>query len=307
MHCLGTLLWKWPICVSVCVYWVCLCVCTYGTRVCKLEHSVSTGIVWWHHVCLSERRGEGRRGSWFAWGRERLDCVYSLPALQADSSRDTAGRPRAAERQRQEGKREGRKREQERVGARKRERESERASGSTATRDLTPVTTLAMVNYYIDPFTSKATGGYTHTHTLAHFHKHHHWRTSHTNHCYTKQGQCATQTGCSPFSESKQRSSHLLWFSAGWPLCPLLVPPPWTPHQLQSLGGLIVLKSYCSREGDQARAAASYQDTTSPARFLKNRQEKKKSLSERSISFHKKQWDFVDMNKPPRSFRLLTL
>lgn len=122
VHCLGTLLWKWPICVSVCVYWVCLCVCTYGTRVCKLEHSVSTGIVRWHHVCLSERRGEGRRGSWFAWGRERLDCVYSLPALQADSSRDTAGRPRAAERQRQEGKREGRKREQERVGARKRAR-----------------------------------------------------------------------------------------------------------------------------------------------------------------------------------------
>lgn len=227
-------------------------------------------------MCLSERRGEGRRGSWFAWGRERLDCVYSLPALRADSSRDTAGRLRAAERQRQEGRREGRKREQERVGARKRER----SSGSTTTRDLTPVTTLAMVNYYIDPFTRKATGGYMHTHTctfsktLSLTHVTHH-------HCYTKQGQCwtmqqhgySTETGFSPFSESKQRSSHLLWFSAGWPLCPLLVPPPWTPRQLQSLGGLIVPRSYCSREGDRARAAASCWDTISPARFLKDRQE----------------------------------
>lgn len=58
--------------------------------------------------------------------------------------------------------------ENRREWVRERERASERASGSTATRDLTPVTTLAMVNYYIDPFTSKATGGYTHTHTLLH-------------------------------------------------------------------------------------------------------------------------------------------
>lgn len=189
VHCLGTRLWRWPACQCVSTGYICVFLCIH-TRACRLEHSASAGIVRWHHVCLSERRGEGRRGSWFAWGRERLDCVYSLPAPKAESSRDTAGRSRATERQRQEGRRAGggggraRKREQERAGARKRRK----ASGSTTTGNLTPVTTLAMVNITLIHLQEKSLEA-TCTHTRTHLYSFTNTDTHHTNHCYTKQGQ----------------------------------------------------------------------------------------------------------------------
>lgn len=153
----------------MCIYWVCLCITVrVHTRVCRLEHSVSAGIVRWHHVCLSERRGEGRRGSWFAWGRERLGCVYSLPAPKADSSRDTADREQQKGRGRQAGRKEGgrgegRKREQERgESGRTKEREGIRFNHY---RKSDSSHNTSHGEYHIDLFARKATGGYIHTHT----------------------------------------------------------------------------------------------------------------------------------------------
>lgn len=155
------------VCVRQCVStgYICVFLCIH-TRACRLEYWASAGIVRWHHVCLSERRGEGRRGSWFAWGRERLDCVYSLPAPKAESSRDTAGRSRATERQRQEGKRAG-------GGAGGLESEKRRESGCTKEKEGIRFNhyrksdsshNTSHGEYHIDPFTRKVTEGYMHTH-----------------------------------------------------------------------------------------------------------------------------------------------
>lgn len=266
--------------VSVCVYWVHLCisVCVH-TRVCRLEQSAVTSCVF---VWEAKRREEGELVC-MGEGEIRL-CL--LPAYSTARLLTRYGREIESNRKTEAGRKEsgregeqGRKREQERAGARK-EKEGIRFNHF---RKSDSSHNTSHGEYHIDPFTRKVTGGYMHIHahtctfsqtlSLTHIK---------TNHCYTKQGlgwtiyhhSYSTQTGSLPFSEGKQHSSHLLWFSAGLPLCPPLVPPPQTPLQPQSLGGLIDPRHYCSLEDDRARTAASCWDKTAPALSLKDKQKR---------------------------------